>query len=308
MDEYYRMANVVLRMTHSGDGMFRCVDDELGRYRSGPAEAHCTIRLERDREGAVLPDKAVRSAFFDGQTVYSAGGDILILNEGSGYLIKIGKRGDSVEVRYSRESDMARKMTRWILKWLVIRAAEGQGLVFLHASAAHFRGKNVVFCGDSHCGKSSALLRLVRSGASVISDDSVMTDGESMFPFTFKTTVDEDFAKRFGVENSLYDIGMHSGERKEYGKVDYLIFVRIWNSGTSQLRPLDYPRALLALMRIYKKEIPSLWAELDPDRRPADDIFRKYSTLLEDAKTFEFYAGSDEDEVRRTLLSVFAKA
>lgn len=307
MDEYYEMANVVLRIHHEEDGLFSYIDDEIRRYKTKKlSEVHCNLYLKPKIRDFLIPKKAVRSSFFDGQTVYSNGEVIMIAGEDSSYLIRMGIGKKEIFVDYDKESPMLRKVTRWLLKWLIIRSAEEQGLIFLHASAAHYQGKNVIFCGDSHCGKSSSLFRLVENGATVISDDSVISDGSRLFPFTFKTTVDEDFAKRFNLDNDLFDIGKHSKKGSIYKDVDYVFFLKIWNNNASEIRPLEYSKALLNLIRIYKKEIPFLWSNLDNSGTEVTElIFKKYSSLLENAKCFEFYAGFDEAEVRRSLISTF---
>lgn len=304
MDDYYRFAGVVLGIRHENDSLFRCMDDEIRQYRAGAQEpAHCRAFLNPRRTGLTIPEKAVRTSFLDDQTVYSHDSGIIIAGKDNRYVIRLGIGTNELAVDYAEDSPMLRKVCRWLLKWLIIRSIEDSGMVFIHASAAHYNGKNVIFCGDSHCGKSSSLLRLVSKGAKAISDDSVISDGSRLIPFSFKTTVNDDLARRFNIGPELFDIGQHVDPAAEYGRADFVVFLRIWNSATSEARPMEFKRALLNLIRIYKKEIPALWAGADQSRPdPSALIFKKYSALLENAECFEFYAGYEENEVRESLI------
>lgn len=302
MESHYSLASVILKIEHSNDDFFREMDDELKYYRAAAGPHDCLARLSRS-DGWSIPEKAVRTTVLDNGCVYLHEQQIYIADRENRYLIRMAIGKKELSVDYGSDCEGLHELMRWLLKWLVIKSAEGKGLAFIHASAASYRGKTIVFCGDSKCGKSSSLMRLVQNGATAISDDSVLSDGTRIFPFTLKTSVDEDFARRFGVGPGLFDIGQHAEHKCAYGKADCVIFLRIWNNSTSEIRPLEYSRALLSLIRIYKKEIPFLWFGLDRDAVDGSAaIFKKYASVLDNAECFEFFQGSDEREVRNTLL------
>jgi len=302
MESHYNLASVILKIEHSGDDFFRRMDDELKYYRAGAGPHDCLARFSRGG-GWSIPEKAVRTNVLDNGSIYFDGGEIYIREKRDRYLIRMNLGKKELSVDYGADCVGLHEHLRWLLKWLVIKSAEDKGLAFIHASAASFKGQTIVFCGDSKCGKSSSLMRLIQSGATAISDDSVLSDGKRIFPFTLKTSVDEDFARRFGVDPGLFDIGRHADHKSVYGKADCVIFLRIWNNSTSEIRPLGYNKALLGLIRIYKKEIPFQWFGLDKDAGDGSAaIFSRYASILENAGCFEFFQGSDEDEVRGTLL------
>jgi hypothetical protein len=299
MESYYDFAGVVLKAQHADDYIFKKIDEELRYYRTERKQSDCTVRFNRDPHAAV-PKKAIRTNALKTEFIYLDGGRMFIADKEGRYIISMSIAKKELAIDYTENPIALRNLLRWLLKWLVIKTAEGKGLAFIHASAASYHGKTILFSGDSNCGKSSALLRLVRKGARAISDDSVITDGKRIFHFTFKTSVDGDFARRFGIPPGLYDIGKFVDRGQSYDKADLLIFLKIWNNETSEMRPLKYDEALLSLVRIYKKEIPFLWSGLGGDGTKV--IFEKYASILENAKCFEFCQGSDEDEVSRTLL------
>jgi hypothetical protein len=303
MDDRYRFAGVSLRITHDGGGLFSGIDREIRFYKEhGTADPDCTASFER-KDGVSVPDKAVRTDVMGAQAVYLHEGRVYLVGKDKDYIIGMDFERKHLAVRYARESKALQNVSRWLLKWLIIKTAEGKGVSYVHASAAHYKGKNIIFCGDSHCGKSSSLIRLVREGARAISDDSVIFDGTHLIPFTLNTTIDEDLEKRFGIESSSFDIGSHMDHGERYGKADIVVFLRIWNSGKSEARPLERSKALLSLMKGYQKEVgftPFSRDRNDPELQKR--LFARYSTLLEDAECFEFFAGNDEEEVRKALI------
>lgn len=302
MDSYYSIAGVVLKVEHQGDGFFRKMDDELKYYRADAGKHDC-LALFNNASCAGIPQKAVRTNVLNNATVYLHEQQVYIADKDGRFVVRMAIGRKELAVDYQSDCDGLHELMRWLMKWLIIKSAEGRGMAFIHASAASYKGRTIVFCGDSKCGKSSSLMRLIQNGATAISDDSVLSDGKQVFPFTLKTGVDEDFARRFGVDAGLFDIGKHAEHGSVYGKADCVIFLRIWNSAKSEIRPLDYGKAYLGLVRAYKKEIPFLWSGVD--RETADGsagIFKRYGEILDSARCFEFFQGNDEREVREVLL------
>jgi hypothetical protein len=306
MDDYFGMAGVSLRITHQADELFRALDSELRFYRqTAPALHHCSLILRPVESDVLIPEKAVRTNVWEGKSVYSHGGGIHVLGENGAYLAKIDYARKELSIDYRESGPGLRKVARWLLKWLIIMTAQERGLTYIHASAVSFRGRNVIFCGDSNCGKSSSLLRLVSEGGEAITDDSVLWDGSSLIPFSMNTTIDPDLERRFGIRSEDFQIGALIDHSKTYKAPSTVIFLRIWNSRDSEARNLDYGRALLSLMRIYKKEIPFLWSSLEEGTGPAR-IFERYAEFLKGASFYELYAGRDEAEVRRKILSLIS--
>ena len=300
MENYYRFAKVRLKIDHQNDELFRMIDDEINYYATDEGEFDCEARFNPTRKPSI-PEKAIRTNVLNTEMVYLKDQTMFLAERYGRYVISMNVGKKNIKVDYKEAEDSLKNVLRWLMKWLIIKSAEENGLAFIHASAVSYNGKNIIFSGDSNCGKSSALMRLIDNGATAISDDSVISDGEYIFPFTLKTRVDEDFAKRFSIKSELFDIGKHMNHKEKYKDVHLLILLRIWNNKTSQIKPIEYNKALLNLIRIYRKEIPFLWSSLD-NVDGTKLIFKTYGKLLENTRCVEFYAGSDEKEVRRTLL------
>ncbi len=301
MENYYQFAKVMLKIEHSGDELFRMIDDEISYYASEKSRADCMARFVPS-ENPQVPEKAVRTNVLNNEIVYLKDQRMYLADKEGRYVVSMSVGQKDIRVDYREAADSLKKVLRWLMKWLIIKSAEENGLAFIHASAVNFNGKNIIFSGDSNCGKSSTLMRFVEKGATAISDDSVISDGEYIFPFTLKTRVDEDFGKRFNIDSELFDIGKYMDHKERYKGADLLVFLRIWNNSTSEIRPMEYNKALLSLIRIYRKEIPFLWSSLD-NVDGTKLIFKTYGRLLENTKCVEFYAGSNEEEVREKLLA-----
>ena len=279
MKSYYKFANVVMEIEHNGDDLFRHIDDEIKYYH------------------------ADRMSFIEDKYLYAYDHKTYIFKKNN-FVIIMDYKNKNIAVNYLESNLDIYSTLRGLIKWLFIKSAEDKGLVYIHGAAINYKGKNIVLTGDSNSGKSSSLLRFIQDGAKVISDDSVILDGDRLVPFTLKTKIDEDSAKRFNLKPDLFDIGKHMDHEKDYRNVDMVLFLKVWNNETSEFKPLLYEQALLNLMRIYKKEIRfTVWSNWDKKNEELSRfIFEKYSSILKGAKCFEFYAGYDEPEVRKKLL------
>jgi len=180
-------------------------------------------------------------------------------------------------------------------------------MTYIHGAAVMYHGKSIVFTGDSRSGKSSSMMRLVNDGAKIISDDNVLFRDGLLIPFYIKTTINEDFARRFNILDGRLKPGQYVDINAVIKGIDKIIFLKMWNNNTSEMIPIDYKKALLHMMRIYKKEVQyNLLFDWDRESPEVNKIiFQKYSILLEHAKCYEFYAGPNESEVRAKLLRFF---
>jgi hypothetical protein len=301
MDSHYDCAGIRLTIAHENDGMFNWIDNEFALYRSGAHEApDCRVALVPSLKKGVLPEKAFRISVNGTQTTHMHEGSVFLSD--SGYLIGIARDGRSITVYYDAADAGTKNMAKWITKYAVIKLAEKNGVTFVHAAGANYNGKNILFCGDPRHGKSTSLIRMVRRGARVISDDSVLIEGDRFVPFTFNVTIDSDLEKRMGIKAGEFDIREHVEKGMEYRKADVVILLKIWNSAKSEMRPLEYKVALFNLFQMHKREMGGTWPPgTSGDATVHRDVFGRYSRFLEHARCFEFCQGHDDGEVNRVL-------
>lgn len=63
-----------------------------------------------------------------------------------------------------------------VLRELVLRMAENEGGICLHAACVEYQGKGIVIIGDSGSGKSTTMLNFLNNGADFISNDRCIID------------------------------------------------------------------------------------------------------------------------------------
>lgn len=293
---YYSVAGIGLKLIHENDSLFKWIDDEIKYYKNEEKEAVCEVSLVHSNTVEV-PSGALRCTVDEKEReVYSFEHKMYIIKKNS-FVIELDSNNRKIVVSYMQDEQKVYFLLRGFIKWLFIKAAEDKGLVYIHAAAVNYNGKNIILAGDSHSGKSSFVLRFIKKGAKVISDDSILIKGNELLPFTFKSAVDEDFSKRFGIKEELFDVGSYM-EKKEFKGADMILFLNIWNNNTSEIKNIDYKTALLGLIRIYRKEFN--WEKESTENLKR--VFKEYSSLLEHTKCFEFYAGNNEEEVRKELF------
>ncbi|MDD5068729.1 MAG: hypothetical protein PHS53_02445 [Candidatus Pacebacteria bacterium] len=311
MKAYYRVHSVVFKIVHKKDKLFKWLHDEIKYYQlmEPGSSFDCLLTLRPGRRKFTLPKKAVfSSADEKGRFMYTLGNLLFILKDKE-FLISVDYHNEEITVDYAKPQKEIYEIVRAMVKWGFIKSAEEKRMAYIHASAVHYKNKNIIFTGDTNNGKSSCAMRLLRAGATLITDDSILIDGDALIPFTFKTAVDKDFAKRFKVKQEFLDMGSRSEETKTYQGIDICIFLHIWNSETSKAVDISYEQALLKLIRIYKKEVRiTTWHNWDKNMAENSKlVFEKYSELLKKARPIEFYAGHNEQEVRKSLLDCIKK-
>ncbi len=311
MESYYTLDNTItLKVVHENDALFTWLDDEIKYYRSDKkSECDCFLSLRPNSKKIGIPDKALFSSTDTrGRWTYTKG-DTVYIHKDKKYTISVDYGNKKVTAEYTKPTKEIYEILRGMVKWGFIRSAEQKGLVYIHSSAVHYKNKNIVFSADTNNGKSSSAMRLLGAGATLITDDSILIDGENLIPFTFKTAVDTDFAKRFKIKPTNLDVGRHMDQAKKYKHIDIVVFLHIWNSKKSEMRALPYEQALLKMIRIYKKEDRiTAWHNWDKNAAAHSKlIFKKYAEILQGAKYFEFYAGSNENEVKKTLFNSIHK-
>lgn len=205
----------------------------------------------------------------------------------------------SLLVEYSRSTKRVYDEVRRSIKWLIIKAAEQSGHSFLHASACRYRGKLFLFSGHSGYGKSSCLYRLASLGGSIISDDNVLLKDESIIHYYLKPTIKGDFQKRFNLKNNTWKLKPGVNKTTEpLERNSILVFPKVWLHKKSAVTPVSSLEAQKRLDEIYFGE--THWNAVCEHQRKTQDKHRK---LTEKLKCFDFYAGSNESDIRKTLLT-----
>jgi len=305
MRDTYTFAGMILCIVHEDDQLFREINDELQPYYTESAgEPDFTVVLEKNGIGYLPPNGAVRAWYGDGKAVYMHENSIYIWKKNS-FLIRTDPVKKVIEVRYHRYGENLYLQLRSLIKWyFFIRGSEERNLTYIHAAAVRYNGMNILFSGDSHSGKSSSLFRLVRHGAQVITDDAVIIDRERLIPFFLNTATDRDFTRRFHLSGNALNAGHYIRAGELLSGIDMIFILHIWHNDKTLIKKMDYTRALLSLMRIYRKEVRfNLLSDQEKESHAMyKKVFDRYAMLLKNAACLELYAGYNEEEVEDTLL------
>ncbi|MFC2162703.1 hypothetical protein ACFLRF_03405 [Candidatus Altiarchaeota archaeon] len=298
---YLRIGKAVVSITHDDDDVLSSkIITELAAHQVGEGQANARITISNSISSKI-PEKAVRTTSFEYKDIYTLDGRKYVYREDE-YMICIDPQEMSLNIEYNAFSEGLCTICRHIIKWMMIKANEDQGIPYIHGSAIQHNGKNILFTGDSNTGKTTSLIRSVNNGGKAITDDTVFIDGDRLHPFSFKPTIDEDIMERFSEKGSILEEMMECMDCKTvYEGIDVIIFLRIWNYDKDSIRKMEGIESISRLFGIYKKECKlSIWHEKIDNRF----IFEEYDRILQDTKCIEFTQGYDEEEVKKDLLEI----
>lgn len=300
MRDYFKIAEVSIGITHRNDALYRSILPELEIYRRRrPGRCDVSVEFRPAASLPALPKRAVldkTTSWYVRDSTYNLGDSVYHLAFGSALVRKDFGHG-RMEVVYREHNKLVRLIARTSLKWVIIKAAEAKGHSFFHASAARYRGMNVVFVGGSGFGKTSCLFRLCSAGAEPICDDALLVRDGRLASFGFHMSVKGDFAERFHVAAGVDRMAWKASAHGDFKGVDLVLFPAVWNYPASEVAPIDRKEAMAELIRTYEEEM--LWNARPLDREAAE---RRIRQAVRGARFFRFCAGTKESEVSKTLF------
>ncbi|MBW2992374.1 hypothetical protein KY345_04115 [Candidatus Woesearchaeota archaeon] len=294
----YKIADFIVQIRHNNDELFRYINDELKFYGTKELQiGDALIEINAGNDDFTIPKKAVR--------IFSNKPGIKVRSDGVDYILRPDEalivmdfRRKRVKINYVIANANVLLMLRWAVKWLIIKTAENKGLAYIHGAAVRYKGKNIVFAGDSGSGKSSCLLRMLRAGAQLISDDNTFVDPR-IIPFSLKPAVSKDLIKRFQIKGQDEEVYKHHIQDSNIGMIDLLILLKVWHHDTSEVTPVMPDDAVAELENIYFREMKITEIEV----QDKNISIQKYRQAIGSARCFTLYAGNDEEEVKETLLN-----
>ncbi len=198
-------------------------------------------------------------------------------------------------------------VARNAIKWLIIKCAESLGYIYAHAAAARFGRTHLLMPGHSGAGKSSFLMRVIRSGGTVLNDDVSLIHQETghMIPLALSLHVKGDFAKRFNIPSRerwgwFHDPSAGMNEKEQWPRI--ILFPEVWVSPESKLTRISSAEASARLEAIYMKEVS--WNAFPAPWRKRKEAHRR---LLKRADAYVVRAGTCEMNVQAKLDKLVRK-
>lgn len=310
MSEVINVSNISIALKRDRGRFSDRIFEEFARYERVPLrrEKISGSLLIRGGGKARLPAKAALKGFWlsSGLRNYFLGnGQYWTIQDSMVFSDLKNRRVEIILGRKDPEGILG--AARNAIKWLIIKCAESQGYIYAHAAAARFGKTHLLIPGHSGAGKSSFLMRVIRSGGTVLNDDVSLIHRETghMIPLALSLHVKGDFAKRFKVpprERWGWFHGPSAGtnEREQWPRV--VLFPEVWASPESRLTRISSAEAAARLEAIYMKEVN--WNAFPVSRKRRREAHRR---LLKRADSYVIRAGISERNVQAKLDKLVRK-
>ncbi len=264
--------------------------------------------LIRERGKSRLPAKAVLKGFW-----FSSGLRSYFLGSGQYWtfqdsIVFSDLKNRKVEIVLGRKNpEGILGVARNAIKWLIVKCAESQGYIYAHAAAARFGRTHLLMPGHSGAGKSSCLIRAIRSGGTVLNDDVSLIHRQTghMIPLALKLHVKGDFAKRFNIPSRerwgcFHDPSAGLNEKEQWPQI--ILFPEVWASPESKMARISSAEAAARLEAIYMKEVS--WNAFAAPWKKRKEAHR---LLLKRADNYVIRAGTREMNVQAKLDKLIKK-
>lgn len=315
---WYKISDIVLCISYDHATLFDNLHQEIKRHVIDSTEkcsAEISVifceKIPRPPEGAVLTGKWLQ----EGREEYVFENKHFLSIENK-VLISLDHANQKVQIEHSVFNKEVLTFSRIAMKWLIIKAAERLGHTYVHGSALRYQDRNLLFAGDSGSGKSSFLFRLLRAGGKILTDDALLLSNQQIIPFVLNVSMRSDFSERFGLtkvsENKIrYDLGELAdsnenvyfvGVNEVVTGLDILVLPRVHHSKISHIESCTSQQAIERLSQIYEKEVS--WNAFI---EPLNIVKARYEKMLKNCTCIFFYAGSDEEEIKRVFFKWLEK-
>ncbi|MFX0091770.1 MAG: hypothetical protein ACFFBD_08405 [Candidatus Hodarchaeota archaeon] len=206
---------------------------------------------------------------------------------------------------------------RYLLKWLLIKSLEKQGIAFIHGSGVERNGTSLFFVGPSGFGKTHTLITFLLEGYKLITDDTIFCNGEKVLPFSLRSRISSDMFEKFPVLKKgigkirsilpeggvLINLGDLFPIQKKEIRPSKLFFMYVWNAPETKIELIPKKEMLARLLHIYKIEFgSSMWFNYEEDKA-MKRIFPRYQGFVEKADCYKVYVGRDLTAFRKTIHS-----
>ncbi|MBU4377360.1 MAG: hypothetical protein KKD29_07840 [Candidatus Omnitrophica bacterium] len=242
------------------------------------------------------------------------------------YLISVDYAKNEVRC-FAKSAENIVLQIKFTMKMMFDILLEEKGLFPIHCSGVVNGGKTVLFCGNTHSGKTTAALSCLESGYRLFSEDRVLfrPSGE-LLPFYTRSRVDKRMFLNFpGLKNRLKFLDpSHYFEKTKGWYVDLgkaffakkselgpklpstLVFLNFHNSDDSVCKKISGKEALARLKEGHLREIGnSLWWMMDKDNRikKVENAYRKLVAGSK-AKCYRFLIGRDHNKFSSLMKEV----
>lgn len=262
-----------------------------------------------------VPEYALREAVVPPDAAIYSKDDLLYLEEKGKRVLRIDPSKNRI-VEYGKSPKDYYLLTRFSLKWMLIKALERKGVSYIHGSGVRYEDETYFFTGPPKHGKTRNLVTFLHNGGSFITDDNIFYGEQGVIPFQIKSKIIKDLALRFPelekashVESSmrLDDLGWFIDLTKiypceeKYVDPSNLFFLYAWNSRETKIKEISKKEMLSRLIQVYKAELASSYWYKGEEKESLTRIFKQYGDFVERVNCRIALVGRDPEEAFRVM-------
>jgi hypothetical protein len=198
-------------------------------------------------------------------------------------------------------------LLRFLLKWMMIKALEKKGSVFIHGSGVEKDGESLFFIGPSGSGKTSTLITLLLNGYRLITDDTILFKDGKVMPFHIRSKILKDLVQKvpslenklpnyagFADSSLLINLGELFPRHESPVQPSKLFYVYVWKAEETRIEKVQKKEMLSRLFHTYQTELlSSLWFNQNK-KETLREIFPLYKEFVEKTECYKIYAGTDQ--------------
>ncbi len=316
----FSVYGTVIGLTTNSDRVSSEIQKDFGTFQTredAPVDGRVKI-VETDAEFPLkIPEYAIRESILPPDSATYILSNQRFFEEKNKRFVMADFERNEITGYAKRPYDISH-FTRFLLKWMLIKALENRKIFFIHGSGVTRDRHSLFFVGPASFGKTSILVTLLQDGYRMITDDTVLLSDGKVLPFHMRSMIHEDMLRRFPIlkkglnDNTTYipqqgwliDLKDIFPVVKEEKRPSKLFYVYIWNSRETKIEEISKKEMLSRLFQVYLREMGnSIWSGWNKSG-VVRKLFPSYHTLVEKVDCYKTFAGSDIHEFKKKIESV----
>ncbi|MBD3204846.1 hypothetical protein GF319_00710 [Candidatus Bathyarchaeota archaeon] len=299
--------------------LYEKVLGDYERYRVSDASPEAFMEVYKCNDFPIsVPEYALREAVVPPEAaIYSKDG-LLYLEEKGKRVLRIDPHKNRIH-EYGTSPEDYYMLTRFSLKWMLIKALEMKGVSYIHGSGVRYGDDSYFFTGPPKHGKTRNLVTFLDKGGSFITDDTIFYGENGVIPFQIKSKIIKDLAESFPDVHTaslgedsvrlddlgwLVDLTKIYPCEKKYVDPSNLFFLYAWNSRETKIKEIAKKEMLSRLIKVYKTELASSYWYWKEEKKSLTSIFQQYGDFVDKARCYVAFVGSDPEEAFKSITEV----
>jgi len=305
----YKFANFIVRLDYEKEdyivehikNLFRDILEEI----KNSDNYDCLIEIVSTEDNFKIPQKAIRTKINNEELIFEYNKEKFLLMYSRIFISKDHKRKKTrIEYKKTDKGIFPLALSQ-VVYWLLVSMALEKGMTYFNGNMVNYNGKTIVLIGNSGLGKRYCLCRALEKGAKMMSNNAFVADKSTVFALPTKVEGIIDEGINFSLirmrYKGLFDIPANIDYENTFQKIDKVIFINEWNNETSEFKEIDTDQAIQNLMMFNIKDDKHFFEE------DFSNMEKSFINILKDTKSYMFYAGFNEKEIRKIFFNFINK-